>query len=110
MTCTCRKNATCPRCLGVLVERDERESEDTATRSTNTHKVLRLVDGFGNARWDERPVHQPAAPDAPIPGNWHYSACDPDQPRVNPNGICEGCGEHACPDCGLENCAGCEVA
>lgn len=54
---------------------------------------------------DDWPVHQPAAPDAPIPGRHWYAGCDPDQPRVGPDGICEGCGEVACPECGRENCS-----
>jgi hypothetical protein len=48
------------------------------------------------------PVHRPAAPDAPIPGRHWYSACDPDRPRVNADGVCEGCGESACSHCGHE--------
>jgi hypothetical protein len=54
------------------------------------------------AELDDRPVHRPAAPDAPIPGRHWYSGCDPDRPRVRPDGVCAGCGEHACPDCGHE--------
>jgi hypothetical protein len=54
-----------------------------------------IEDGRGD--W---PVHHPYAPDAPIPGTHHYSACDPDRPRVAPDGVCEGCGEKACPTCG----------
>lgn len=53
---------------------------------------------------EDWPVHQPAAPDAPIPGRHWYAGCDPDQPRVAPDGICEGCGESACPECGREKC------
>jgi len=50
------------------------------------------------------PVHRPAAYDAPIPGRHWYAGCDPDGPRVGPDGVCEGCGESACPKCGLEDC------
>lgn len=54
---------------------------------------------------EDWPVHQPDAPDAPIPGRHWYQSCDPDLPRVNPEtGICEGCGESGCRDCGRENC------
>lgn len=54
---------------------------------------------------DERPVHRPLCPDAPIPGGpHHYAGCDPDHPRVNAAGTCEGCGGKACPECGLEVC------
>lgn len=52
------------------------------------------------------PVHRPAAPEAPIPGRHWYSGCDPDQPRVNPSGVCEGCGGYGCPKCGREGCSG----
>lgn len=66
---------------------------------------------------DNWPVHQPAAPEAPIPGRHWYAGCEPggdydyelgqytgEGPRVNPlTGICEGCGEHACPVCGREH-------
>jgi coenzyme F420-reducing hydrogenase gamma subunit len=63
-----------------------------------------LLVGEAEAR-DERPVHQPLCPDAPIPGGpWHYAGCDPDGARVNANGVCEGCGGIACPECGLEVC------
>ena len=48
------------------------------------------------------PVHAPFAPDAPIPGHNWFASCDPDMPRVDPDGVCRGCGEHACPDCGHE--------
>jgi len=50
------------------------------------------------------PVHQPAAPDAPIPGRHWYSGCDESNPRVRPDGVCEGCGQQACPECGREDC------
>jgi hypothetical protein len=53
---------------------------------------------------DEWPVHQPRAWDAPIPGTHWYSGCDPDRPRVRPDGTCESCGERACPECGREKC------
>jgi hypothetical protein len=53
---------------------------------------------------DERPPHQPEAYDAPIPGRHWYAGCDPDLPRVNAAGVCEGCGARACPECGRENC------
>lgn len=62
------------------------------------------------ARWlaseDERPIHQPYAPDAPIPGIHHYSGCDDGYPRVNADGRCESCGKPACPHCGKELCKG----
>lgn len=49
-----------------------------------------------------RPNHHPFAYDAPIPGmNW-YAGCDPDGTTVNEEGVCNGCGEKACPDCGHE--------
>jgi len=51
-------------------------------------------------QYDERPVHQPYAPEAPIPGINYYSGCNPDRPRVNAQGVCEDCGEQACPACG----------
>lgn len=51
------------------------------------------------------PTHQPLCADAPIPGGpYHYASCDPDMPGVHPDGICEGCGERACPECGCEVC------
>lgn len=55
---------------------------------------------------DDWPVHQPGpAYEAPIPGVHWYAGCDPDQPRVDPlTGICEGCGERACGECGRSNC------
>jgi hypothetical protein len=46
------------------------------------------------------PTHRPVALDAPIPGRQWYGGCDPDHPRVTPSGVCESCGEAACPDCG----------
>lgn len=47
------------------------------------------------------PIHQPIAPEAPIPGRHWYGGCEPDHPRVNPaTGICAGCGQSACPECG----------
>jgi hypothetical protein len=62
---------------------------------------------------EDWPIHQPPAPEAPIPGIHHYSGCEPggdwdselgrytgEGPRVKPDGICEGCGERACPVCG----------
>lgn len=62
--------------------------------------------GLEALRADDRPIHRPAAPDAPIPGHHHYGGCDPDHPRVNPNGTCEGCGGYGCPQCGKEGCTG----
>ena len=54
---------------------------------------------------DGWPVHQPDAPEAPIPGRHWYSGCNPDRPRVNPStGICEDCGGRACRVCGREAC------
>lgn len=54
---------------------------------------------------DDWPFHQPAAPDAPIPGRHWYAGCDPDGPRVNPTtGVCEGCGATACRVCGRDDC------
>lgn len=52
------------------------------------------------------PIHQPGpALDAPIPGVHWYGGCEPGYPRVDPaTGICEGCGELACRECGRENC------
>lgn len=54
----------------------------------------------------EWPVHQPGpAFEAPIPGLHWYGGCEPGQPRVNPEtGLCEACGEAACPRCGRQNC------
>lgn len=49
---------------------------------------------------DDWPVHQPPAPEAPIPGIHHYAGCNPDRPRVQPDGTCEECGARACPECG----------
>ena len=49
------------------------------------------------------PLHQPAAPDAPIPGRHWWGGCDDSKSRVDPfTGVCEGCGGIACPDCGAE--------
>lgn len=48
------------------------------------------------------PVHRPAAGDAPIPGRHWFGGCDPDLPGVTPDGVCEGCGGLACPECGYE--------
>lgn len=55
---------------------------------------------------DEWPIHQPGpAWEAPIPGIHWYGGCEPGNPRVNPaTGVCEGCGENACPACGREGC------
>lgn len=54
---------------------------------------------------EDWPVHQPEAPEAPIPGRHWYAACDPDLPRVDPEtGRCTSCGEPACRVCGRENC------
>ncbi len=50
----------------------------------------------------KRPRHQPAAPEAPIPGRHWYAGCDPDGPVVGTDGRCEGCGAEACPECGHE--------
>lgn len=50
----------------------------------------------------ELAVHRPSAPDAPIPGKQWYGGCDPDYPLVDEDGICQGCGEQACPECGYE--------
>lgn len=62
---------------------------------------------------DDWPHHAPIAPDAPIPGRNWFSGCEPGGdwdsetgrytgtgPRVSPAGICESCGETACPVCG----------
>lgn len=64
---------------------------------------------------DERPVHRPAAYDAPIPGRHWYSGCEPGGdfdpetlqyeghgPLVGEDGFCRSCGAKACPDCGAE--------
>ena len=51
-----------------------------------------------------RPPHQPECFEAPIPGRQWYGGCDPDLPRVDADGICEGCGGHGCPTCGREDC------
>ena len=57
------------------------------------------------AHRDDWPIHRPAAYDAPIPGIHWYQSCTPDHPRVDPStGLCEDCGEHACPICGREGC------
>lgn len=64
-----------------------------------------IEDRFGN---DERPVHRPYAPEAPIPGHHHYDGCDPDRPRVDITGRCEGCGEYACAHCGFGEPCICE--
>jgi hypothetical protein len=62
------------------------------------------------------PVHQPEAPDAPIPGRHWYSACEPQDYDseigyyghagvVDPStGLCTSCGRSACRECGRENC------
>lgn len=69
------------------------------------------------------PIHRPEA-DAPIPGRHWFAGCEPGGdfdpevgnyvgagPRVDPaTGICEGCGERACPMCGRENCPDCPRA
>lgn len=74
------------------------DGDDTAgTADHNRHADL--------IEHDEWPVHQPDAPDAPIPGRHWYSGCNPDRPRVNPaTGICEDCGGVACRECGREAC------
>lgn len=46
------------------------------------------------------PVHRPIAPEAPVPGRQWYGACDDSYMRVRPDGVCESCGEKACPVCG----------
>ncbi len=70
------------------------------------------------ADYSDWPVHRPVAWDAPIPGKHWYAGCEPSGdwdseygrytgtgPRVDPaTGICEGCGEKACPECGMEDC------
>lgn len=53
---------------------------------------------------EDWPTHQPEAPEAPIPGRHWYGGCDPDRPKVGPDGICLGCGRRACPECGREAC------
>ena len=50
------------------------------------------------------PVHQPECHEAPIPGRQWYSSCDPDHPRVGPDGACLECEGRACPECGRERC------
>lgn len=68
----------------------------------------------------DRPVHQPECFDAPIPGRVWFSGCEPGGdwdselgrytgtgPRVNADGVCDGCGEKACPECGREGCGEC---
>lgn len=66
-----------------------------------------IADHFGGDP-DDRPVHRPYAPEAPIPGHHHYDCCDPDRPRVNTDGRCESCGEQACPHCGFGEPCICE--
>ena len=68
-------------------------------RYTEEFLVRPTPDGRAYARDGWEP-HQPIAPEAPIPGRHWYSGCDPDGPLVRPDGICEGCGERACPRCG----------
>lgn len=67
---------------------------------------------------EDWPVHQPECLDAPIPGRAWFAGCEPGGdwdselarytgagPRVDPGtGICAGCGERACTECGRENC------
>lgn len=54
---------------------------------------------------EDWPVHQPAAPEAPIPGQHWYLGCDDGFARIDPaTGICEGCGGYGCRECGRENC------
>lgn len=62
------------------------------------------LEPFRSLDREDWPVHQPDAPEAPIPGRHWYQACDPDLPRVSPFGVCESCGGVACPVCGRENC------
>lgn len=84
------------------------------------HTLRKIL--LGELRWeivpaapevDDRPVHQPES----LSHLWHparldkvfekrrwFASCDPDQPRVNADGICTGCGEEACPVCGREMC------
>lgn len=51
------------------------------------------------------PVHQPLADNTPIPGVHWFAGCDPDSPRVDPlTGVCTGCGELACRECGRSSC------
>lgn len=63
------------------------------------------------AEREDWPIHQPPSPDAPIPGRHWFAGCEPADydaergyhgpgPRVRPDGVCEGCGEKACPRCG----------
>ena len=62
-------------------------------------RILANIETMGRLM-DERPVHRPYAPEAPIPGIHWYGGCSDDYPRVNPDGICEDCGGKACPTCG----------
>jgi hypothetical protein len=68
-------------------------------RFTELFRVTPTADGRAYAR-DGWPIHQPIAPSAPIPGRHWYGGCNPDTPRVRPDGVCEDCGDHACPVCG----------
>lgn len=77
----------------------------------------RVARGLAAGR-EDWPVHQPECFDAPILGRQWYAGCEPggdldhetglyhgSGPRVNPaTGVCEGCGEQACRECGLQNC------
>lgn len=76
--------------------------------AVNDRHIERMEANLDEAM-EERPIHQPLAPDAPIPGVHHYSGCSDDYPRVNPDGHCEGCGAEACSECGYEVCQCVEV-
>jgi hypothetical protein len=49
---------------------------------------------------NDLPRHRPIAPEAPIPGRQWYGGCNPDGGYVTAEGVCDDCGERACPVCG----------
>lgn len=90
---------------------DDADGREAAARASYNLLIGEDTVGLGRVparrpRLDTRPVHRPAAPDAPIPGKHWYGGCDPDHPRVNADGVCEGCGGYGCPQCGKEGCSG----
>lgn len=100
--------------IRYVLDDDDADAAEVAARASYNLLLGEDTLGLGRAPVarpkltveDDRPVHRPAAPDAPIPGQHWYGGCDPDRPRVNADGTCEGCGGYGCPDCGREGCSG----
>lgn len=93
------------------VARDEADVSEGFQRTALLDRAQQLdarakrLERYAAEQREDWPVHQPDAPEAPIPGRHWYSGCNPDRPRVNPaTGCCEDCGDKACVECGREDC------